>query len=73
MPIFEYICLECKTSYEFLILTEDEIPICPECGSENAEKQVSAASFSLKGNGWYADGYSKATAPKKPNKKAIKK
>jgi predicted nucleic acid-binding Zn ribbon protein len=29
---------------------------CPKCGQE-AQKIMSTCSFSLKGGGWYADGY----------------
>jgi predicted nucleic acid-binding Zn ribbon protein len=36
----------------------DPKPECPECGASEVKKQVSAAAFSLKGGGWYKDGYS---------------
>lgn len=73
MPIYEYYCLDCKAEFEFLVLSEDEVPICPNCNSENAEKRVSASSFSLQGGGWASDGYSSSTVkPKKSGGGGVK-
>ena len=33
MPIYEYICDECMTEYEKLVLAKGERVICPKCGS----------------------------------------
>ena len=40
MPIYEYICGECAHPFEALVST-DRRPECPECGSENLNKQLS--------------------------------
>jgi putative FmdB family regulatory protein len=36
--------------------------LCPECGG-TVRKIVSAVSFSLKGSGWYGDGYGAKAEP----------
>ena len=52
--------------YEFekLLSMQDkyncEIDIfCPECGSVETRSIINKTSFSLKGKGWYSDGYTK--------------
>ncbi|TXI25154.1 MAG: zinc ribbon domain-containing protein [Nitrosomonas sp.] len=54
MPIYEYICRSCGFEKEHLQKMSD-VPIaqCPECGSHEYVKLVSAAGFQLKGSGWY--------------------
>jgi putative FmdB family regulatory protein len=51
MPIFEYQCLECQEVFETLQLSREssEDTQCPGCGSERAEKLVSA--FATSGGG----------------------
>jgi len=43
MPIFEYICLDCKKEYEILrSFSEAESPeACEECGGENVKRKLS--------------------------------
>lgn len=54
MPIYEYLCDNCKHSFEKLQKISDaNILECPECGKNEAKRQVSAAGFRLKGSGWY--------------------
>jgi len=57
MPLYEYICLECKTPFEAFRKMDDPPPPCPKCGKES-EKTVSQSTFRLKGGGWAEDGYS---------------
>ena len=59
MPLYEYVCESCSTEFEKLMRMSDPKPPCPECGATDVKKMVSAAAFSLKGGGWYKDGYSK--------------
>ncbi|MGD8367551.1 MAG: zinc ribbon domain-containing protein [Desulfobacterales bacterium] len=55
MPVYEFKC-ECGEITEDLVRVDTrEIP-CPKCGKK-AEKILSACTFTLKGGGWYADGY----------------
>ena len=37
MPIYEYSCQTCKSSFELLIRGSEE-PACPECGGSKLEK-----------------------------------
>jgi putative FmdB family regulatory protein len=43
MPIYEYVCKECGTPFEELVLSiskEKEV-ICPNCESKNVQKKIS--------------------------------
>jgi len=54
MPIYEYQCTECEYKMEALRKISDEPLLdCPACGKPALKKLVSAASFRLKGSGWY--------------------
>ena len=54
MPIYEYQCAECAHKMEALRKISDEPLLdCPACGKPALNKLVSAASFRLKGSGWY--------------------
>jgi len=61
MPIYEYKCSGCGVSQEKLqayTQRKDEVP-CKECGGTAKRLEVNRTSFSLKGKGWYKDGYQK--------------
>jgi putative FmdB family regulatory protein len=54
MPIYEYQCDHCGHSLEALQRMSDEPLVqCPSCSQDKLSKKVSAASFRLKGGGWY--------------------
>ena len=54
MPIYEYQCESCGHSLEALQkISDSPLVDCPACGAANLQKLVSAASFRLKGGGWY--------------------
>jgi len=54
MPIYEYKCTKCDHTLEALQkMSDPPLRKCPECGKRSLEKLVSAASFRLKGGGWY--------------------
>jgi putative FmdB family regulatory protein len=58
MPIYEYRCGSCGFQKDHLQkLSAPALTTCPECGTENYAKQLSAAGFQLKGNGWYATDF----------------
>lgn len=42
-PIFDYLCKECGHTFEKIVLKTDSKVVCPECGSDNAEKLLAAA------------------------------
>lgn len=59
MPIYEYDCPGCGQSLEVIQkISEPSLEVCPRCGGKSLKKLTSLNSFSLKGAGWYRDGYS---------------
>ena len=75
MPIYEYRCSACEEEFElFQKITDKPGGTCPRCGSTQVKRLVSSTSFTLKGFGWYKDGYaSKKQESKKEEKKEEKK
>jgi putative FmdB family regulatory protein len=64
MPIYEYRCGSCGLKKDHLQKHSDApIAACPECGSEQYAKQLSAAGFQLKGSGWYATDFKGGSCP----------
>jgi len=58
MPIYEYACAKCESEFEVeQRITEDPLKSCPKCRSRRIKRLISQTSFTLKGGGWYADGY----------------
>ena len=60
MPIYKFKCEDC--GYNFVVIRKisensDEV-ICENCDSNLTNKLISRSSFTLKGSGWYKDGYS---------------
>ena len=54
MPIYEYQCNNCNHKIEVLQkISDDPLTQCPSCHQQKLKKLVSAASFRLKGSGWY--------------------
>ncbi len=41
MPIYEFLCDECETRYEQIVLSRDAEVRCPRCGSERRTLQLS--------------------------------
>jgi putative FmdB family regulatory protein len=44
MPIYEYVCDDCRTPYERLVRSSEENIACPKCGS--VRKQLRFSTFS---------------------------
>ena len=62
MPIYNYRCTNCNIEFEKIMSLKDRyenkvLVICPSCGSEENNIMVARTSFTLKGEGWYKDGY----------------
>ena len=58
MPIYAYKCTDCGHEREVLQKISDApLTDCPDCGHPSLAKQVTAAGFQLKGNGWYATDF----------------
>ena len=57
MPVYEYRCNDCNIQFDLRQKFSDPpADRCPKCGG-TVRKLVSAVSFSLKGAGWFGDGY----------------
>ncbi len=41
MPIYEYQCRDCETSFEELVLAGQGPEKCPKCGSKRVQRQMS--------------------------------
>ena len=68
MPIYAYRCSACGHAKDVLQkMSAAPLTDCPACGQAAFSKQLTAAGFQLKGNGWYAtdfkNGSSAAAAP----------
>ena len=49
MPIYEYVCDECETHFEKIVINKQEEITCPKCASEKTTIQLSV--FATAGNG----------------------
>ncbi len=49
MPIYEYVCDDCGTRYERIVLSEGVAIECPKCASAKQTMQISV--FAAHGNG----------------------
>lgn len=68
MPVYEYQCSSCNHRFERRQKFSDPpLSDCPECGGD-VRKLISSTAFSLKGGGWYSEGYSSSSA--KPSSEA---
>lgn len=60
MPLYEYECQAChKRTEKIQKFSDPEITLCPHCGG-TLQRVISAPAFSMKGGGWFADGYGNA-------------
>ncbi|HNN97633.1 MAG TPA: zinc ribbon domain-containing protein [Pseudomonadota bacterium] len=65
MPTYEYRCGACGHEFEIeQRITADRLTDCPACKQPKLERLISASSFTLKGGGWYRDGYGNPKAPR---------
>lgn len=70
MPIYEYRCEKCHKTFEkFQKISEAPLATCKDCGG-SVKRLISETSFSLKGGGWYKDGYSSSPKGKEKEKKS---
>ncbi len=67
MPIYEYECASCGKRFDQLQRLSDPDPSdCPTCGAPALKRAITAASFRLKGGGWYETDF-KGDQDKKRN------
>ena len=58
MPIYAYRCAACGHAADLLRKISDPVlTVCPVCGADAFQKQVTAAGFQLKGSGWYVTDF----------------
>ena len=58
MPIYAYKCESCGAAKDVLQkISDPALTDCPACGKSTFRKQVTAAGFQLKGNGWYVTDF----------------
>ena len=58
MPIYAYKCSACGFAKDAVQKMSDApLTVCPACGANAFEKQVTAAGFQLKGSGWYVTDF----------------
>jgi putative FmdB family regulatory protein len=50
MPIFEYICKQCKRPFEAIVMGSQKA-VCPNCGSGSLDEKFSTYSVAT-GSGW---------------------
>ncbi|MGL4666855.1 MAG: FmdB family zinc ribbon protein [Saezia sp.] len=63
MPIYAYRCDACGHECDVLQKSSDSAPRCSKCGDEFMSKQITAAAFALKGNGWYKTDFADKKCP----------
>jgi putative FmdB family regulatory protein len=49
VPIYEYICDDCKTQFEKLVINKQQEISCPKCYGKKATLQLSVFSSSIAG------------------------
>ena len=58
MPIYAYRCESCGHAKDVLRKISDPLlTLCPSCGAESFQKQLTSAGFQLKGSGWYVTDF----------------
>jgi putative FmdB family regulatory protein len=58
MPIYAYRCASCGHAKDVLQkISDPQLTVCPVCGAESFQKQLTAAGFQLKGSGWYVTDF----------------
>jgi putative FmdB family regulatory protein len=64
MPIYAYKCSSCGHAQDVLQKVSDApLTVCTACGAPTFAKQLTAAGFQLKGNGWYATDFKNGKKP----------
>jgi putative FmdB family regulatory protein len=65
MPLYEYKCLTCGSSFEVLQkVDEPRLKKCPKCGNL-LKKVLSPPALQFKGSGWYITDYARSEKPEK--------
>jgi putative FmdB family regulatory protein len=54
MPIYEYVCEQCDTRFERIVINKQQEISCPKCASKKATLQLSV--FATSGSGTASSG-----------------
>jgi len=66
MPIYEYVCDECKARFERIVTAKNGKPECPKCGSHHSTIQFSTFAART-GNGSASSGTAGESASSAPS------
>lgn len=65
MPIYAYACSSCGLQQDVMQKMSDEpLNTCPECNTPTFAKQLTAAGFQLKGDGYYVTDFKNGSSSK---------
>lgn len=54
MPLYEFLCSHCQASFERLMsFSVAQSVVCPECGSQQTQRQLGLPAIHFKGGGFY--------------------
>ncbi|MBI5329134.1 MAG: zinc ribbon domain-containing protein [Betaproteobacteria bacterium] len=68
MPIYAYKCADCGFEQDVMQKISDAVLTdCPQCAKPAFTKQLTAAGFQLKGNGYYATDFKNSGAKPAPS------
>ncbi|MEW5771661.1 MAG: FmdB family zinc ribbon protein [Pseudomonadota bacterium] len=68
MPIYAYKCTDCGFEQDVMQKVSDApLSDCPQCGKPSFAKQLTAAGFQLKGNGYYVTDFKNGQKPAAPS------
>lgn len=68
MPIYAYKCADCGFEQDVMQKISDAVLTdCPRCGKSSFSKQLTAAGFQLKGNGYYATDFKNGSSKPAPS------
>jgi len=63
MPIYEYICDDCKAQFEKIVLNRQQEISCPNCSGKKATLQLSVFSSSISGGSSKASSSPSSSGP----------
>ena len=61
MPLYRYECESCSNQFTVLVRqqAQDDVPVCPECGSRETRRMVPRVAVQFKGSGYYKTDYAR--------------
>lgn len=61
MPLYRYECESCGSKFTVLARQQalEDVPVCPECGSQDTRRMVPRVAIQFKGSGYYKTDYAR--------------